>query len=218
MSFPRYFQEFNNIKYAVSTNKAGIPSYINIKNYFHLARLRDDIFKEDTLYTQYYVRNGERPENISYELYGDEQYYWILLQINDIVDYYNQWPLSSTELEKHIVKKYGSWTAAELPHHWETVETFDDNGNLVVPGGITVNQNFVYVYPNTPGSGIDVVEKSSFPRSVSNAEYEQRLNEEKSNIVILKEEYIIDYVRETNLLSRRVEAKSSSVSISDNFR
>lgn len=218
MSFPKYFEHFNNVKYAISTNKAGIPNYITIKDFFHLMRVRDDIFKEDTLYTEYYIQNGERPENVSYQLYGDEQFYWILLQINNIVDYYNQWPLSSVELEKFINKKYGSWSNASLPHHWETVETFDDNGNLVLPGGVVVSEDFVYYYPNKPGSGVDVVEMSSFPSVVSNVEYEQRENEKKSNIVILNQRYISDYVRETTINAMTVEPQNSSVTISDNFR
>ena len=218
MSFPKYFQDFNNIKYSISTNKAGIPSYINIKDYFHLLRVRDDIFKEDTLYTEYYIQNGERPENVSYKVYGDEQYYWVLLQINDITDYYNQWPLSSSELEKFILKKYGSWSHATETHHYETVETLDDNGNLVIPGGIVVNSDYVHIYPNKPGSGEDVVELSSFPVPVSNVEFEQRNNERKSNIVILKERFITDYVREVYIYSQSLKVQNSEVSISDNFR
>ena len=36
-------------------------------------RLRDDIFAQDTMYTEYVVQNGERPEQIAYEEYGDEE-------------------------------------------------------------------------------------------------------------------------------------------------
>ena len=35
MSTPKYFRNFPNIQYAVSANKAGIPTYINIKDYFN---------------------------------------------------------------------------------------------------------------------------------------------------------------------------------------
>ncbi|GAH23493.1 unnamed protein product, partial [marine sediment metagenome] len=59
----------------------------NIKDYFNLARVREDIFKEDTLYNEYYVKNGERPDQISYEKYGTEAFYWVILQVNDIIDY-----------------------------------------------------------------------------------------------------------------------------------
>ena len=74
MATPRYFQFFPNIQYAISANKAGVPSFINIKDYFHLALPRDDIYREETLYVDYVVRNGQRPDQISYERYGDAQY------------------------------------------------------------------------------------------------------------------------------------------------
>jgi hypothetical protein len=119
------------------------------------------------------------------------------------------------ELEKFILKKYGSWSAASLPHHWETVETLDDNGNLVIPGGVVVSESSVHFYPNKPGSGEDVVELTSFPVPISNVEYEQRLNEKKSNIVTLNERYLIDYLRETSIYGKTREVENSFVSISD---
>jgi hypothetical protein len=94
MSTPKYFRNFPNIQYALEVDKAGKPKYINIKDYFHLLTVRDDIYREETLYTTYTVQNGERPDQISYKFYGDEQWYWVLLQVNEITDYYTQWPLS----------------------------------------------------------------------------------------------------------------------------
>jgi hypothetical protein len=92
MSTPKYFRNFPNIQYAVSANKAGIPTYINIKDYFNLLKVRDDIFREETLYAPYTIQNGQRPEQISEAIYGDAQFYWVILQVNDITDYYSQWP------------------------------------------------------------------------------------------------------------------------------
>ena len=80
MAKPDYFKYFPNIEYPVKLLKSGKTESITIKDYFHLLLPRDDIFKEDTLYEQYYVKNGQRPDQISYNLYGDEQYYWIILQ------------------------------------------------------------------------------------------------------------------------------------------
>ena len=69
-------------------------------------RLRDDIFAQDTMYTEYVVQNGERPEQIAYEEYGDEKFYYIILQVNNVVDYYNDWPMSEVEFDEYITKKY----------------------------------------------------------------------------------------------------------------
>ena len=67
MATPKYFQDFPNINYTLRANRAGKTDSILIKDYFHLLRVREDIFSEDTLYVPYIVKNGERPDQISYE-------------------------------------------------------------------------------------------------------------------------------------------------------
>ena len=132
-STPQYFKQFPDVDYALQVNSAGKSKNIKIKDYFRLTRVRDDIFAESTLYNEYIVKNGERPDQIAYNTYGSEKYYWIILQVNDIVDYYNEWPLSQMELEKYITEKYGGDEGAGGIHHWETVEVKLGDGSLVLP-------------------------------------------------------------------------------------
>ena len=212
MASPKYFSYFKDIEYAVNANKAGIPNVINIKDYFNLLRVRDDIYKEDTLYTEYYINDGERPDQISYNEYGTEEFYWIIMQVNDIVDYYNQWPLSQNELNEFILKKYGSYEGGGEIHHYETVETLDDDGNFVLPGGQIVPEDFLYYYPVTVGS--EVI-RSSAPTGVTNQEYEQRLNEQKSKIYIIQKKYIYDIDREVRNHAFESNNKISDIDISD---
>ena len=213
MATPKYFSNFPDIQYAISANKAGIPSYIAIKDYFHLLVPRDDTYREDTLYVEYIVENGQRPDQISYEEYGDEQYYWVILQINQITDYYNQWPLSQNELTEYIYNKYGGLVGAAQIHHWETVETFDDAStpNLVLPGGLVVPATFKYTYPQIPG---ETTYETSFPISVTNQQYEERLNDAKSAIFILDPQYLADYAREVRVYGRNIEPQRSYADIS----
>lgn len=212
MGTPNYFSYFKDIKYAVSANKAGIENFINIKDYFHLLRVRDDIFKEDTVYVEYYVKNGERPDQISYDKYGTEAFYWMILQVNDIVDYYNEWPLSQNELNEFILKKYGGFEGAEGIHHYETIETFDDEGNFVLPGGQIVPEDFVYYYPDARDQTVIL---SSFPTAITNSEYEQRLNEEKSKIQIIQPKYIYDLDRDVRVFGNNTKLQESDIDIRD---
>lgn len=213
MATPNYFSKLPNLKYAQSVNKAGHVNYITTKDFFRLLKPKDDIFKEDTIYTTYVVKDGERPDQISYEQYGDEQYYWIILQINEIIDFYNEWPLSNKELEEYCKKKYGSLEGMNKISHYETVETIDSNGNNVLPGGLTVPQDFIYYYPAYPGSDVTL---SSLPTEVTFYAQEKRLNEKKSEIFILKERYISDYVREVKQFGFRSQQQDfSQISISD---
>ena len=208
MSTPKYFQYFPNIQYATSINKAGVPSFVSIKDYFHLLTVRDDIYREETLYTKYNIQDGERPDEISYKFYGDEQYYWILLQINEIVDYYTQWPLSQNELTEFVNKKYGGARGAEQIHHWETVETYDRDTppNLILKGGLTVPESFKFEYPDVPGSSVYL---TSFPIAFTNFDHERLLNEVKSQIFILDPKYINAYDREVRNYARNLEPSAS---------
>ncbi len=214
MSFPKYFRYFPNLQYSVSANKAGIPTNINIKDYFHLLKIRDDIFREETMYSPYTVQNGERPEQISAKVYGDEQFYWIILQVNNIVNYYEEWPLSEVELTEFVNKKYGGPIAAGEIHHWQTMETYDQSTppNLVLPGQLQVPQSFIYSYPSEPGSNVTLTTQ---PYSVTNYDYERDLNEKKAEIFILDRKYVYDYDREVRNYAENLVPGVSFVDISE---
>lgn len=211
MATPKFFSYLPNVQYALSANKAGQIDYAEFKDYFRMAMVRDDVFKQDTLYDKYNVKDGARPDRVSYELYGDEQWYWIVLQVNNIVDYYNEWPLSDKELDEFVAKKYGNNGASEI-HHYETVETFDSSGNLVLPGGLQVPETFEYTYPTEINGNVYL---TSRPDYVTNVGYEREINEKKASIFILKEKYIQDYVREFKNYGRQVKKQKSFISIDD---
>ena len=211
MSSPKYFSYLPNVQYALSANKAGQINYAAMKDFFRMATVRDDVFKNDTLYTQYTVKNGERPDQVSYEIYGDEQYYWVILQINEIIDYYNEWALSDSELDQYVVKKYGVNGGSGI-HHYETVETVDSEDNLVLPAGLQVPEDFKYVYP-TEING--TVYKTSTPLYVTNAAYEKRINEKKAEVFVLKQRYLYDYIREFKDYGANAKKQVSFISIDD---
>ena len=211
---PTYFSKFPNIEYTVYMNRAGVKENINIKDYFHLLRMRDTIYKEETLYTPYYINNGERPDQISYKEYGDEQYYWIILQINEIVDYWSQWPLSQAQFDAYVVDKYGSYDGTLGTHHWETIETFDDEGNLVLPGrqydsvggrgGMVVSEDFVFEYPAYPGSPSI---RYSRPQRVTIRQHEFDLNQRKTQIFVLQERYISQWESEIKQYTAKLKSR-----------
>ena len=209
MSNPNYFSYFKNIKYALSADKAANINYIDIKDYFHTMRLRDDIFAQDTMYTEYVVKNGERPEQIAYEEYGDEKFYYIILQVNNIVDYYNDWPMSEVEFDEYITKKYVTPEKANEIHHYETVETFDSAGNLVLKGGLVVSSDYIHYYRD------GAVTLSSLPIPVTNVTYERRINEDKAQIQLLDKKYIYDYEREIKKYAKSLNEQISEVDISE---
>ena len=150
-----------------------------------MMRVRQDVFPDDTFYVPYTIQEGESPDIISYNEYDDEQFYWIILQVNNITDYYNQWPMSNRELEDYISNKYGN--EANSVHHYETVTTYTEDNKLILEGGIVVDSDFRFEYPSKQGSNVTL---TSLPTSVSNEEYERNLNEEKKEIEIISPRYV----------------------------
>lgn len=217
MSYPTYFSQFPNSKYAISVNRSGRADYLKIKDFYRLMRVRDDIYTESSLYVPYVVSDGERPENISYKFYNDEQYYWIILQVNDIIDYYNSWSLSLYEFEKFILRKYGSWDNASRPHHWETTEAVTEDGIIMMPAGLVVSENFKYTYLYS-SSQDSFIEKTVLPVEVSNVEYERKLNDDKKSIRVLNRKYVADYVRETYKFATNLPAVEDLLGEEEYFR
>ena len=128
---------------------------------------------------------------------------------------YNQWPLSVPELEAFAYKKYGGVVGAEATHHYETRQTYDKATppNLLLEGGLVVPENFIFYYPAVPGSSVTLSESKPF--SVSNLDYERRLNDEKAQINILDRKYIYDYLDETKTYAQNLPPSVSFVDISD---
>ena len=235
MAYPDYFSRFPNIKYPYRINRAGILDTFTIKDYFHLLKVREDILATDTIYSPMTIRNGERPDQLSYRLYGNEAFYWIILQINEIVDVHNEWPLGPYELDEYILKKYGSIEKSNEVHHYETIETLDKEGNLVLPGrggdtpidrgglaqsGLVVPENFTFTYRPWPGRQVSTTLSGStgpLPACspVTNRQYEYDINEDKSQIFVLQEKYLPEYLREVSEYAELISDIDATIEVSD---
>ena len=216
-------------------NRAGVVDTLTIKDYFHLLKVRDDILPEDTIYSPMTIRNGERPDQMSKRIYGDESYYWIILQVNEIVDVHNEWPLSNYELDRYILKKYGGYEKAAEVHHYETIETFDEEGNKVLPGrggmstidrgglaqtGLRVPENYTFTYKVHSNSQVyKTLKGTTGPNAVStpitNRQYEYDLNEDKSQVFILQQKYLSQYLQEVSRYASKISDLDSTLEVSD---
>ena len=214
MTFPTYFSNFPEVNYAFQVNKAGVKTSVKFKDFFRLMKLSEELrsYRELTLYVPYNIKDYETPDQISYDFYGDEQFYWVILQTNQIIDYYNQWPLSNQELEEYASNKYGSESNALGTHHYQTLETKDEDGRIALAGGLVVDSDFIYKYPSKPGSDIIL---SSLPESISNMDYERDVNDKKREISVLDSKYVQDYVREFRKAMIKYPDTESEIDISE---
>tara|TARA_B100000424_G_C22940222_1_gene500355 strand:+ start:810 stop:1844 length:1035 start_codon:yes stop_codon:yes gene_type:complete len=64
-----------------------------------------DQFKDDlSFYELYHIKDNERPDNLSYQLYGTQDYYWTFYLLNDKLRQQG-WPLAEDEIHT-LSKKY----------------------------------------------------------------------------------------------------------------
>jgi hypothetical protein len=84
----------------------------NINNILVKIAINDLTKKYTTVFYPYVIKEGERPDLIAADYYGDSRYDWLIYICNNIVDPYYQWPLSANEFNNFIVKKYGSYEDA----------------------------------------------------------------------------------------------------------
>ena len=160
--------------------------FILAKNIWKRGEILKEFKTSISLFDEYIVKNGERPEDISTQLYKNPFYNWTILIIIDITDYYSQWPRSVRQLQEFVDNKYSQPMGTK---YYVTTEVKDDDGNIICPAGKIVPQTFQVAYYN--GSTTVTANPTV---SVSNYQYEEQLNAKKEKIQIVRPTVIEEFV------------------------
>ena len=194
-----YFREIPNLRYpSFLQEKSSSLDYVDAKNLFRRTKLRDDLQNNFTIFDKYEIIEGMRPDNVAQELYGSDQFDWVVLIVAGINNVRNEWPLSNRDLYNYVHDKYG--TSLNLNRFFETIEVKDNNGRVILPKGKVVDQNFTIPKPGTPNATINPVV------GISNFEYETRLNDEKRTIFVLRLNYLQEFVNDFRDLMKYKES------------
>ena len=148
-------------------------------------KVREKILDEASLYDKYEVPSGERPEDTAFKHFGSAAYHWVILLTNNITDAYYDWPMSEQDFETFIKDKYSN---PDGTHHYE----------VTTSSGKTTGDG-----PDDYSHKIEVNSDASGAQSVSNREYEQRLQDKKRKIKLLNEQYLTSFIEEFNNLVRK---------------
>tara|TARA_R100000278_G_scaffold114684_1_gene93259 strand:- start:3 stop:650 length:648 start_codon:yes stop_codon:yes gene_type:complete len=182
-----YFRELPNLRYpSFLPEKTSSLDYVEVKNIFRRAKLRDDLQNNFTIFDKYEIPMGARPDTVAEDLYGSAQFDWVILTVAGILNVRNEWPLSDRDIYYYSFDKYGE--SLNSVRFFETNEVKDTNGRLILPKGKIVDSNFTIPKPGEPTATLNPV------TGISNYEYEVRLNEEKRNIFVLREEYLQEFL------------------------
>ena len=184
-----YFRQVPNFQYVNRTQDAqSIDDYQTVKNLFKRGKLREDIFGNLQFFTKYKVIGNERPDNVAFKIYGDETLDWVVLLSNNILNVQTEWPLTQDGFDAYLLDKYGSYQNINATHHYETLEVKNANGITIIPEGTIVPSNFSTSYfDSTLNRKVTV---RNITREVTNYQYEQKIEDDKRNIFILKPTYL----------------------------
>jgi len=189
MSNP-YFRNLPEFEYVNRTKDGRSEGDFSIvKNFFKRGKLREDIFQDLTFFTKYIVEGDDRPDNVADKVYNDSTLDWVILMSNNIVSVQSEWPLSQADFNTFITNKYDDEeTLYSGIHHYESREIKTTDNSIIIPSGerVSVGQSVSY-YDNSLGQQVSATD-IAIP--VTNYEYEDRLNNDKRNIFVLKASYL----------------------------
>lgn len=143
-----------------------------VTNILRRVGVRAKVKTNTLIFDTYRVREGETPEILAHKLYGDIELHWIVCLVNDIIDRYHDWPMTTPQFNSYINEKYSNVSGV---HHYEIAQTSGDT---------SIN--------------IEVTDLSTYPSAstVTNYEYEQRKQDELREIRLLDPRYINQFIQE----------------------
>ena len=130
-----YFSQLPDVYIGEGVSDTESFKYRLVKNIFRRVRMRPDMDDVATSFEVYALQEDDTPESLSYDLYDNGHYDWVILLANDIIDFYDQWPKAQRELISYVDEKYED---TEAIHHYETKLIRDSSGKLIQPAGLTV--------------------------------------------------------------------------------
>ena len=175
-----YFSQFPKLVYDIKGNN----TYKVVPDIFRRIKVKNRIKNNVPLLDKYSVKDGETPEGLAYKVYGNSNYHWIILLLNDIQNIYYDWPLSSVAFNEFVNDKYDDPGAV---HHWEKVQS---SGRQIGDG------------PEDYSHMIECNSTDTGAGAVTNFEYEMRIQNKKRLIKLLDTKYLGTFVEEFKSLIR----------------
>jgi hypothetical protein len=214
-----YFSKIPNFEYVSRLPDARISDYIPVKNIFMRGKLREDIFQDASVFTKYKIKGDDRPDNVAYELYGDANLDWLVLTCNNIINVYDEWPMTQFDLENYLLEKYVTYDNINAIHHYETTEVKNSLGSIITSAGLKVDSDFSVSFYDDQIEGMTTV----FPVvSVTNYEYEENLQNDRRNIFVLKSRFLNivkdDLEEMMEYKKGSTQYKSETLKTADNIR
>ena len=192
-----YFSKVPDLDYVSRLPDSRIGDYIKVKNIFKGVRLREDILQDLTVFEKYQIVGDDRPDNVAFIVYGDSKLDWLVLKCNNIINIQSEWPMTQEDFDRHVLEKYETYdNLYNGIHHYETVEIKNSKGVVMVPEGLQVPSDWTYTFfDSAMGQHLSSLKEYNTVQnnpvvSITNYDYETKIENEKRNIYILKKAYV----------------------------
>lgn len=195
-----YFNYYPKTVYNLG-NKTTLDTVVNLTTNFSFI---GEIVNNSSVYYEYTIADGDTPEIISYKVYDDSFYHWIILKVNNIMDVKTQWPCDYNTLIKNVDDYYSQfagvgqtgleWAMANYQSQYRIeTKTYQGLNDKTTDKYQIDSATYSSLSPSTtqftlPGNIVMTLEITKDRKTYY--EYEMEQNEEKRNIKILKNEFI----------------------------
>ena len=182
------------IKYPFSRS-----DFVTAKNFFRRYKVNENVFSNAVYFNKYAIRDGERPDTLAHQFYGNQFYDWVILLTNNMVNAQYDWPMQNYELYKVLEQEFDD-PYSEI-NHYEIKESIGPYA-----AGLHVDVTFYNGQHKLNIDGSVVLKNGNEIASpVTVAEHYQVENEKKREIFVLKGNYIqsfVDDFRKQNLYKK----------------
>lgn len=172
-----YFSKFPTVEYDV----LGDGTLRTMTDITRRVRLINKARLSSVEFDFYDVVAGQTPEFVADRYYGEVELHWLVLMANDIVDVYTQWPMGVKQFEDYVASKYDDVNGI---HHYEYTQESGDT-------------SFTITLPNESATTIP-----AGATAITNYEYEDRIQDEKRRIRLIRPEYVKEIKKE---FSRKIK-------------
>ena len=168
-----YFQKFPMMVYDVKGNN----SYKLLPNILRRVKLKQGLRSSRFVFDKYNVKENETPEDVAFKYYGDAEYHWVVLMVNNITDRYYEWPMTQPDFEEFLTDKYGAGNE-DATHHHELAQTSGKTSS-------NDDSHMLEVNSDTDGS-----------TTITIREFEERQQNKFRQIRLLDRKYLDQFVEE----------------------
>ena len=233
-----YFRELPNIAYqSPLLHKNSSLDYVLVKNLFRRTKLFDFLAGNVSVLDKFVIGDGDRPDTIAEELYGDPSLDYVVILVAGITNINHEWPLLDYKLYDYALNKYGSEAAMNEIKYYETFEVIDNNNRLILPADLIVDVDFKFPGSITQAGSVRytlvsqegnrqlddkdeyTVATDGIARAVTNLEYEYTTNDKKREIDVLREGYVqafINDLRDVLKYDKNSRYLASNLAITEN--